>query len=89
LLKADVPDTGAGWSNSRIIKALDASVSTVYWVRKQLVEEGFDAVLNRKQRATSSLARIFDGEKEANLLPWLVPNLLRDALDPAAIRLWN
>jgi hypothetical protein len=40
----------------------------VYRVRKQLVEEGFEAVLNRKQRATPAVARIFDGEKEAKLI---------------------
>ena len=48
LLKADVSEAGAGWSDSRIIKALDTRVSMVYRVRKQLVEEGFEAVLSRK-----------------------------------------
>ena len=32
------------------------------------MEEGFEAVLNRKQRATPAVARIFDGEKEAKLI---------------------
>ena len=68
LLKADVSEAGAGWSDSRIIKALDTSVSMVYRVRKQLLEEGFEAVLSRKQRATPAVARIFDGEKEAKLI---------------------
>src|SRR6478736_4371846 len=68
LLKADVSEGGEGWSDSRIIKALDTSVSMVYRVRKQLVEEGFEAVLSRKQRATPAVARIFDGEKEAKLI---------------------
>ena len=68
LLKADVSEAGAGWSDSRIIKALDTSVSMVYRVRKQLVEEGFEAALSRKQRATPAVARIFDGEKEAKLI---------------------
>ena len=71
LLKADVGDGGEGgegWSDSRIIKALDTSVSMVYRVRKQLAEEGFEAVLSRKQRATPAVARIFDGEKEAKLV---------------------
>jgi hypothetical protein len=40
----------------------------VYRVRKQLVEEGFAAVLSRKQRAMPAVARIFDGEKEAKLI---------------------
>src|SRR6266403_5808655 len=68
LLKADVSEAGEGWSDSRIIKALDTSVSMVYRVRKQLVDEGFEAVLSRKQRATPAVARIFDGEKEAKLI---------------------
>ena len=68
LLKADVSEAGGGWSDGRIIEALETSVSMVYRVRKQLVEEGFEAVLSRKQRATPSVARIFDGEKEAKLI---------------------
>ena len=40
----------------------------IYRVRKQLVEEGFESVLSRKQRATPAVARIFDGEKEAKLI---------------------
>src|SRR5271163_314855 len=68
LLKADVSETGEGWSDSRIVKALETSPSMVYRVRKQLVEEGFEAVLSRKQRATPAVARIFDGEKEAKLI---------------------
>jgi transposase len=68
LLKADVSEAGEGWSDGRIIKALDTSASMVYRVRKQLVEEGFAAVLSRKQRAMPAVARIFDGEKEAKLI---------------------
>ena len=68
LLKADVSEAGEGWSDSRIIEALDASPSMVYRVRKQLVEEGLEAVLSRKQRATPAVSPIFDGEKEAKLI---------------------
>ena len=39
LLKADVSEAGEGWSDSRIIKALDTSISMVYRVRKQLVKK--------------------------------------------------
>ena len=67
LLKADVSERGPGWSDSKIIAALDTSASMVYRVRKQLVEEGFEAVLSRKQRKTPP-SRIFDGEKEAKLI---------------------
>jgi transposase len=68
LLKADVSEAGEGWSDSRIIKALETSASMVYRVRKQLVEEGLEAVLSRKQRAMPAVPRIFDGEKEAKLI---------------------
>ena len=68
LLKADMSEGGEGWSDSRIIKALDTSASMVYRVRKQLVEEGFEAVLCRKPRATPPVPAIFDGEKEAKLI---------------------
>lgn len=68
LLKADVSDAGEGWSDGKIIEALETSPSMVYRVRKQLVEEGFEAVLSRKQRATPAVAPIFDGETEAKLI---------------------
>jgi transposase len=68
LLKADASEAGEGWSDGRIIKALETSVSMVYRVRKQLVEEGLEAVLSRKPRATPAVPAIFDGEKEAKLI---------------------
>jgi hypothetical protein len=37
-------------------------------VRKQLVEEGLEAVLRRKPRARPAVPPIFDGEKEARLI---------------------
>src|SRR5258705_476197 len=69
LLKADVSESGEGWSDSRIIKALETSASMVYRVRKQLVEEGFEAVLSRKQRAVPAGARVFCGQKEKKKKP--------------------
>jgi hypothetical protein len=68
LLKADISDAGDGWSDSRIAEALETNVMMVYRVRKQLVEEGLEAVLSRKQRATPAVAPIFDGETEAKLI---------------------
>lgn len=68
LLKADVSEAGEGWSDSRIVAALETSASMVYRVRRQLVEEGLEAVLSRKQRATPAVPPIFDGEKEAKLI---------------------
>jgi hypothetical protein len=68
LLKADVSEAGEGWNDKRIVAAFDTSLTTVHRTRQRLVEEGFDAVLQRKQRERPSIARIFDGEKEARLI---------------------
>src|SRR5262244_1683217 len=68
LLKADVAEDGEGWSDNKIVEALGTSVSMLYRVRKQLVEEGLEAVLSRKQRATPAVPKIFDGAKEAKLI---------------------
>jgi transposase len=68
LLKADISEAGDGWSDSKIIAALETSASMIYRVRRQLVEEGLAAVLSRKKRATPAVPPIFDGEKEAKLI---------------------
>ena len=68
LLKADVSEAGDGWSDSRIAEALDTSIATVERARRQLVEEGFDAVLTRKSNPNSAPRRIFDGAAEAKLI---------------------
>ena len=68
LLKADVSEVGDGWSDSRIAEALDTSVPTVERTRRQLVEEGFEAVLTRKYNPNSAPRRIFDGAAEAKLI---------------------
>jgi transposase len=68
LLKADVSDAGEGWSDSAIAAALDTSVATIERTRRQLVEEGFEAVLTRKYNPKSARPRIFDGAAEAKLI---------------------
>jgi hypothetical protein len=67
LLKADASEHGEGWSDGRIIEALDTNMSMVTRVRQQFVEEGLEAVLSRKQRETPGRTPIFDGEKQARL----------------------
>jgi hypothetical protein len=68
LLKADISEAGDGWSDGRIVKALDTSPSTVFRTRRQLVEEGFEAVLTRNHSPNSARRRIFDGAAEAKLI---------------------
>jgi hypothetical protein len=67
LLKADASEHGEGWSDGRIVEALDTNMSMVTRVRQQLVEEGLETVLSRKQRESPARAPIFDGEKQARL----------------------
>ena len=68
LLKADISEAGDGWSDERIVEALETSVSTVYRTRQRLVEDGLDAALKRKPRERPSITPIFDGELEARLI---------------------
>jgi len=68
LLKADVSGAGEGWSDKRIAEALDTSVANVERTRRQLVEEGFEAVLTRKYNSNSARPKIFDGAAEAKLI---------------------
>ncbi|MFZ3333760.1 MAG: IS630 family transposase [Candidatus Acidiferrales bacterium] len=68
LLKADVSEAGEGWSDSRIAEALDTSIANILRTRRQLVVEGFEAVLTRKYNPNSARPRIFDGAAEAKLI---------------------
>ena len=68
LLKADVSELGKGWSDSRIAAALDTSIANIERTRRQLVAEGFEAVLTRKYNPNSRRPRIFDGVAEAKLI---------------------
>ncbi len=67
LLKADVSQVGGGWSDIEIVRALEVSICLVQRTRRQLVEQGLEAALNRKLRATSAVTPIFDGETQAKL----------------------
>ena len=68
LLKADQSDEGPGWSDEKISEAFDITVQTVERVRKQLVEEGFDAVLSRREYKQKVSRKKIDGEVEAHLI---------------------
>ncbi len=59
---------GEGWSDGKIAEALDSSIANVERTRRQLVAEGFEAVLTRKYNPNSARPRIFDGAAEAKLI---------------------
>jgi transposase len=67
LLKADHSDAGPGWSDAAIAGALDVNLSTVLRVRRQFVEDGLTATLERK-RPDRIYPRTLDGEAEARLV---------------------
>lgn len=66
LLKADVD--GPAWKDEKISEAVGCRVRTVENVRQQLVLEGFEAALNRKQRASPPTPPTLDGKGEAKLI---------------------
>ena len=68
LLQADESHAGAKWRDTQISEALGTYPVMCARVRRQWVEGGVKAVLNRKRRATPPVPRIFDGEKEAKLI---------------------
>ena len=68
LLKADQGEAGPGWPDARISEALEVTVQTVELVRKQLVEEGFEAVLTRHPYTQKVSRKKIDGEVEAHLI---------------------
>lgn len=67
LLKTDTGCADGGWTDGRIARALETNTGMIYRVRRQLVEEGFEAILTRKKREIPPIPLIFDGEKQARL----------------------
>jgi Homeodomain-like domain len=67
LLKANQGEGGAAWNDAAIAGALEIHPTTVARVRRQCVEEGLAATLERK-RPDRVYPRIVDGEAEAHLV---------------------
>jgi len=67
LLKADVAAGGPGWNDEAIADALEIGRATVERVRKEFVEEGLDAALERRQ-PRRQYPRKLDGDGEAHLI---------------------
>jgi len=67
LLKADQSPDGPAWVDDAIADALEISQSTVSRVRKQFVEQGLTAALNRRM-PRRPYTRKLDGAQEAHLI---------------------
>ena len=67
LLKADEGEGGPAWGDEQIAQAFDVSLSTIGRLRRQAVDEGVEAALQR--RASSRVyERKIDGNLEAHLI---------------------
>lgn len=67
LLKADQGEGGAAWADAVIAIALEVHATTVARIRRQFVEQGLEAALERK-RPDRVYARTFDGAAEAHVV---------------------
>ncbi len=67
VLKANQGAGGAAWSDAAMAGALEVHPTTVARVRRQFVEQGLDATLERK-RPDRVYARALDGGAEAHLV---------------------
>ena len=67
LVKADQGPDGPGWVDQAIAEAVEVSQPTVFRVRKQYLEEGLEAALNRRP-PTREYVRKLDGVQEAHLI---------------------
>ena len=67
LLKSDRGPGGPGWVDERIADAVETSQPTVARIRRQYVEQGLEAALNRRA-PRRRYERKLDGEQEARLV---------------------
>ena len=67
LLKADSSEGAPNWSDVKISEALDVGRATVERLRKQFVEEGFEAALAQR-KSQRNYQRKLDGDAEAHLI---------------------
>jgi len=67
LLKADAADGGPGWNDAAIAEGLEVGRATVERVRKEFVEEGLEAALERR-KPRRQYQRKLDGNGEAHLV---------------------
>ena len=73
LLKADEAEAGPGWTDERIVEALDVGLATVQRLRRRFVEEGLAAALGPYRGGGRAYGRKLDGEQEAHLIALACP----------------
>jgi transposase len=68
LLKVDQGESGPGWPDHQVAEAFDTHVNTVHGVRRRLVEQGFEAALNRQKQVSPSRKPLLNEDREKDLL---------------------
>jgi homeodomain-containing protein len=68
LLLLDVGDHGPKWTVSKVAEAIGTTTRTLEHLKKQFIEEGLSAAIERKKRVTPPRKIQFGGEFEARLL---------------------
>jgi transposase len=68
LLAVDASAPGLKMKDNEAARAFHVSVRSIESLRRRLVEEGLDAALERKHQERPSVEKMFDGEKEAQLI---------------------
>ena len=66
LLHADA--NGPDWTNDQIAARTGLTVRTITNIRQQLVTEGFEVTMNRKQRRLPAVPQKLDGLQEAQVI---------------------
>ena len=67
LLKADANPDGSAWNDDQIAEGLEVGRATVERVRREFVEEGLEAALERR-KSCRQYERVLDGDGEAHLI---------------------
>lgn len=68
LLAVDESGAGPRLTDAEAARAFGVAARSVESLRKRLVEEGLEAALVRKKQVRPSIQKMFDGEKEAQLI---------------------
>ena len=68
LLAVDESEAGSKLTDVEAARAFGVAVRSVEYLRQRLVEEGIESALHRKKQIRPSVERMFDGEKEAQLI---------------------
>ena len=82
LLKANRGTAGPGWRDEDIHQTFGVGLVTIYRVRQTFVEEGFEAVLQRRPKSRHRFRKL-DGDQEAHLIA------LACSKPPAGRRRWT